>query len=111
MKIINRARRSGKTTMLIYSAYCTQAPILVKDSARARSVIEQSKELGCNIEVFTLREWSQLRGVDKKSSIFIDEATDIIELALQCLTGSQVLACTVTIPFTDNKNEEVSTNE
>lgn len=106
MNIINRGRRSGKTTMLIYSAFTTGYPILVKDSARAHLVKDQAKELGCNIEVFTLREWSQLHQVNKKSSIFIDEATDIIELALQYLTGSQVLACTVTLPYTDIKEAQ-----
>lgn len=111
MRIINRGRRTGKTTMLIYSAYTTGSPIIVYDSARARSVKAQAKELGCDIDVFTIKEWAQLPRPAKNTSIFIDEAAEIMELALQCLTGSVVLACTITIPFTDNNEKETQENE
>ena len=105
MRFINMARRSGKTTLLINSAYATGYPILVYNKARAAAVKNQAKSLGLDIEVYTLVEWiNHHKGGDK---VFIDEAADIIEDALLCLLKAEVVACTFTIPMTEINNKEV----
>lgn len=99
------ARRSGKTTLLINSAYATGYPILVKDKARAAAVKAQAKALSLDIEVYTVNEWITAHYPCNK--VFIDEAADIIEGALVSLLKTEVVACTFTIPMTEIKNKEV----
>lgn len=105
MRFINMARRSGKTTLLINSAYATGYPIIVYDKARAAVVEHQAKSLGLDIKVFTLNEW--LRGHCPCNKVFIDEAADIIEGALMSVLKAEVVACTLTIPMTEINNKEV----
>lgn len=98
------ARRNGKTTLLINSAYVTGYPIIVYNKARAKSVMDQAKALGLDIDVFTLNEWINNRYPIHK--VFIDEASELIEGALTSILKAEVIACTVTIPLTEIKKEE-----
>lgn len=109
MRFINMARRSGKTTLLINSAYTTGYPIIVKDRARATAIKDQAKALGLDIEVYTLNEW--LYAHCCRDKVFIDEAADIIESALISILKAEVVACTFTIPMTEIKNKEGKANE
>ena len=105
MRFINMARRSGKTTLLINSAYTTGYPIIVKDKARAAAVKDQAKALGLDIEVYTLTEWlNTYRCYPKK--VFLDEAADIIEGALISALKAEVVACTFSIPMIEINNKE-----
>lgn len=104
MRFINMARRSGKTTLLINSAYTTGYPIIVYDKARAAAVKKQAKSLGLDIEVYTVNEWITAHFLCNK--VFIDEAADIIEGALTSLLNAEIVACTFTIPMTEIKNKE-----
>lgn len=105
MRFINRARQSGKTTLLINSAYATGYPIIVYDKARAAAVENQAKSLGLDIAVYTVDEW--LRGRCPCNKVFIDEAADIIEGALTSVLKAEVVACTFSIPMTEINNKEV----
>lgn len=99
------ARRSGKTTLLINSAYATGYPIIVYDKARAVEVENQAKSLGLDIEVYTVSEWVRSRNLlDNK--VFIDEAADIIEAALVGLLKAEVVACTFSIPMKEINNKK-----
>ena len=104
MRFINMARRSGKTTLLINSAYTTGYPIIVYDKARAAAVKNQAKSLGLDIEVYTVNEWITTHCPCNK--VFIDETADIIEGALTSLLRAEIVACTFTIPMTEIKNKE-----
>lgn len=110
MRFINMARRSGKTTLLINSAYTTGYPIIVKDRARAAAIKDQAKALGLDIEVYTLNEWLNAHCC-QRDKVFIDEAADIIEGALISILKAEVVACTFTIPLTEINNKEVKANE
>lgn len=105
MRFINMARRSGKTTLLINSAYATGYPIIVKDSARAAAVKKQAESLGLDIEVETVNEWLNCYK-HCNNKVFIDEAADIIEGALVSVLKADVVACTFTIPMTEINNKE-----
>jgi hypothetical protein len=105
MKFINMGRRSGKTTMLIHTAYVTESPIIVWDTKRAESVSQQAKNMGFgNIEVFTIDEW-----VNRKphiDSVLIDEGKEIIEAALISMLHTRVSAITLSEPMITNDNEK-----
>lgn len=107
MKIINRARRSGKTLMLINSSYINDIPILVKDECRAQLIRNQASELGLLIRVFTLSDW--IRDNIRFEKVYIDEGKEIIETILNNYLHTQVVACTFSIPMIEieeNKEKE-----
>lgn len=105
MRLINMARRSGKTTLLINTAFTTGYPIIVRDSARAKAVKDQAQALGLDIEVFSYLDW--INGHYHKDKVLIDEATELIEGALTSLLRAEIVACTLTVPMTEIKNKEV----
>lgn len=107
MKIINSPRRSGKTTILIHASYATGAPIIVYDRLRADNLLKYAKDLGCDVEVYTIEEW--VRYVNKTSHeqhILVDDAERILEKALEEALHAKVIACTTTIPFADANKKE-----
>lgn len=97
MKIVNRNRQTGKTTMLIHTSYLTGYPIVVQDAQRAYNVTAQAEQLGCKISVITA---SQLRqnGVPFRDGVLVDEGEDLIKRALEEYLKTKVVACTVSIP-------------
>lgn len=109
-KYINMARRSGKTTLLIHSSFVTGAPIIVIDTARKKNVLDQAKEQGLDIRVYTIREWNENRQAilnQTYTGVFIDEAEEVIEKALEYYLGTRVIAYTVSQPMIErNKKEE-----
>ena len=107
MRFINMARRSGKTTLLINTAYATGYPIIVRDSARAKVIIDQAKSLGLDIKVFSYLDWINSHYHDNK--ILIDEASDLITDALSSLLKAEVIACTFSIPMVEINNKEAET--
>lgn len=99
MKIINRARQSGKTTMMIHTSYVTGCPILVYNHARAEQLLVQAKQLGCKVEVYTIDEWLRMHGVERQHpNVLIDETEDLIEQALENMLCTKITACTMSIP-------------
>lgn len=99
MKFINRGRQSGKTTMLIHSAYVTGTPIIVYDEARKHNIMEHAKKLNCCVEVFTVNEWVRFNGIGHADSAYIDEALPIIERALSQMFKTNIEAVTLTLPM------------
>ena len=101
MRFINMPRQSGKTTSLIYASYVTGAPILVKTATQANFILKQAKELGIKeLNVYTLDYFIRSKGLiqaDRSNGILIDEAQDIIEMALQNFLGVQPIAATFSI--------------
>lgn len=109
MKIINRPRQTGKTTMLIHTAHVTGLPIITLSKTRADFIIKQAEKLGIKgIKVFPFGEWKQLYrgsalGID---GILIDEAGDFIAEALEEYFKSHIVACTVTLPMDEIPTEK-----
>ena len=110
MVIINRARRTGKTTMLIHAAMVTGYPIVVWDSMRAQAVKEQAKSMECDVDVFSVREFKQY-GFHHQDKILIDEAADFISAALSEYTGAEVVSCTVSLPCYQPEDSEVQKDD
>ncbi len=59
MKIINRERGTGKTTMLISTAYVTGNPIITSTMNNKNNLLDMAERMGmsANIEVYTIDEW------------------------------------------------------
>ena len=106
MKIINMARWSGKTTMLINAAYVNGAPILVSSESRKSFVEKQAESMGLKVEVYSLHEFTVNHMHTYVSELYIDDAEDIIEKALKQTLGAPVRACTISVPFIERKKEE-----
>lgn len=106
MRFINRGRRTGKTTMLIYASSVTGAPIIVYDKVRAELIKKQARDLGIEIEVFTLLDWTQHNCIRAReyNGVLIDEAKELIEAALSAYLQTNVFACTFSIPMTEIKD-------
>lgn len=109
MKIINRPRQTGKTTILIYTAHATGLPIVTLSKVRVDFIIKQAAKLGVKgIKVFSFAEWRDLIkgtaiGID---GVLIDEAGDFIAEALEEYFKSHIVACTVTFPMDEIPTEK-----
>lgn len=98
MKFINMNRGTGKTTMLINTAYVTGYPIVVFNTKRAEQVLVQAKRVGLDdISVFTIEGWNRSR--THATPVLIDESKEIIEAALVNLLHTEVKAVTFTEPM------------
>lgn len=100
MKIINRSRGSGKTTILIHAACATGNAIIVSSQERKKHVLELAESLDMSIEIYDFEEWNKLNHFLKFPHIFVDDAEDFIYSALHdFLGGSCIDAATMTIPM------------
>ena len=110
-KFINRARQTGKSTMLIHAAYITDSPIIVYDRMRKMCLQEQADKIGCKgVEIFTLKEWMQFIGRPKPKKVMIDEALSIIEEILSRTLEVESIYATFTLPMEElPKQNEKST--
>lgn len=102
MKIVNLSRGSGKSSMLIHTAYATGYPILVIDNAHAEQILRQAGQLKDGITVYTIEEWLRYKELHRKyPRVLLDEAEEFIERALESVLQASVVACTASIPCVD----------
>lgn len=106
MKFINRGRQSGKTTMLIHSAYVTGTPIIVYNESCKHNIIEHAKKLNCDVEVLTIQEWVRLNRGGHADGAYIDEALPMIEQALSEMFNTHIKAVTFTLPMEDLEGKD-----
>ena len=114
MKFINRARQTGKSTMMIYASVICDAPIIVKDQVKAHHLRALASELGVCVRIFTLLDWERAKHTREYENVLIDEADYIITEALNRFLNANVLACSFTIPMIESKldnNKEEAKNE
>lgn len=111
MKIVNRGRGTGKTTMLIHTSYITGYPIVVYDENRAVQVREQAKALGCDGITVVSYENIRVCHPTQRVGLLVDEATDLMEIAMQRLLGDEIVGCTMTVPMEKLPMEKEADNE
>ena len=101
MRFINKRRGSGKTTMLINSAYTTGYPIIVPTLAYKNFIIEKSKDMNCNnIEVYTIKEWEIIRKNKPVSDkVYVDEVESLLRQVLNEHLHAEVVAATLSLPM------------
>lgn len=107
MKIINRARGSGKSTMLLYVAAVTSYPIIVPDFHTKEHLLLLEKESGINgVTIYTLDEWERSKPLC--GNVLIDELGNMLSRILSKYLHTNVVAATMSEPMTYFPNKERS---
>lgn len=109
MNILNKPRRSGKTTELIYASEATGFPIIAcKGFNHAEAIKIQAAKMGCVIpEPITIDEYHHGHQFRLPfEAVFLDEGEDLIKDAVQAYTGVRIAALTVSIEMTGNPIEK-----
>lgn len=100
MRFINNARRTGKTVMMIHSAYITGYPIIVTTQQRKELIIKQAQDMHCNdIDVYTVEEWNRLKIHHITENVFVDEVEDLLKKILNEYLSVNVVAATLSLPM------------
>lgn len=99
MRFINKGRGTGKTTMMIHSAYATGYPIIVTTHIRRDLILQQAHEMNCDdIDVYTVDEWTRLRiHSNAEQNVFVDETEDLLKKILNAYLGANVMAATLSL--------------
>ena len=108
MKIINRGRGTGKTSMLISTAYVTGDPIITYTMRNKNNLIFTAKTMGMsdNTEVYTMNEWLERhRLYTSNNGILVDNVELMLGKVLSKFLNANVIAGTMTIPMDDVKND------
>ena len=108
MRIINRGRGTGKTTMLVSTAYVTGKPIITSTMSNKNSLMDTARRMGVsnNIEVYTIDEWLKChRPYIPNNEILIDDVELILGEILSKFLDANVIAGTMTVPMDNIKDE------
>lgn len=107
MKIINRERGSGKSTMLLYSAIVTDYPIITLDCNTKEHLRLLEKENGINgATIYTLDEWERIKPVC--GNVLIDELGLMLSKIVSKYLYTNVVVATMSEPmaYLSNKKEQ-----
>ena len=114
MRIINRRRNTGKTSMLISAAYVTGKPIITSTINSKNNLMHMAKTMGIsdNIEVYTINEWSEChRPYVPNNEILIDNVELMLGEILSKFLNANVIAGTMTVPMDDVENDIKEANK
>lgn len=114
MRIINRGRGTGKTTMLISTAYVTGKPIITSTMSNKNNLMDTAKTMGIsdNIEVYTINEWLELhRPYIPNNEILVDNIELMLGEVLSKYLNANVIAGTMTIPMDTKENDTKEVNK
>ena len=112
MRIINRGRGTGKTTMLISTAYVTGKPIITSTMNNKNNLMSMAEKMGIltNIEVYTINEWLEYhRSYMPNNEILVDNVELILGDVLSKFLNANVIAGTMTVPM-DNIKDDAKEN-
>ena len=113
MRIINRGRGTGKTAMLISTAYVTGKPIITYTMNNKNSLLDMAERMGisANIEVYTINEWLEChRSYKSSNEILVDNVELMLGYVLSKSLNANVIAGTMTIPM-DNIKDDAKEND
>ncbi len=108
MRIINRGRGAGKTTMLISTAYVTGRPIITYTKNNKNNLINTANAMGISdkIEIYTINEWLERHKLyTLNDGILVDNVELILGEALSKFLNANVIAGAMTVPMDDIKND------
>lgn len=100
MKIINRERGTGKTSIILSTAHATGTPIVTLSLTR-KSVLEQkAREAGfSDVKVFEMNQFIDENKKDTYDEILIDDAEQIIEEVFKRYLGVGIVSMTISVPM------------
>lgn len=108
MRIINRGRGTGKTAMLISTAYVTGKPIITSTMRNKNNLMSMAEKMGIstNIEIYTINEWLEChRAHMPNNEILVDNVELILGDVLSKFLNANVVAGTMTVPMDDIKDD------
>ena len=108
MRIINRGCGTGKTAMLISTAYVTGKPIITSTMNNKNNLLDMAEKMGIldNIEVYTINEWLEYhRSYMPSNEILVDNVELILGDVLSKFLNANVIAGTMTVPMDDVKDD------
>lgn len=114
MRIINRERGTGKTAILISTAYVTGKPIITSTMNNKNSLMGMAKAMGMsnNIEVYTINEWLEFhRSYTPNNEILIDNVELILDEVMSKFLNANVIAGTMTVPMENVENDIKETDK
>lgn len=98
MKIINKARGTGKTVGLIHTSEVTGARIITSNSMQADFIKQKAEELGCNIPLpLTIKEVSETKESSTTIPYLIDDLDCILDYILNDYFKHDILAVTMSV--------------
>jgi hypothetical protein len=112
MRIINRGRGTGKTAMLISTAYVTGKPIITSTMNTKNSLLDMAERMGisANIEVYTINEWLEYHKLYMPNNeILVDNVELILGDVLSKFLNANVIAGTMSVPM-DNIKDDAKEN-
>lgn len=112
MRIINRGRGTGKTVMLISTAYVTGKPIITYTMNNKNNLMSMAEKMGIstNIEVYTINEWLECHRSYMRNEILVDNVELILGDVLSKFLNANVIAGTMTVPMDDIKDDTKETD-
>ena len=102
MRIINRSRGAGKTTMLVQAAYITGHPIIVPTETSKTYTLELAKNMGVDdfVDVYTLDEWKRYGNHGRhKDGVLIDNMDLMLDKILSDYLNTPVVTGTISVPM------------
>ena len=112
MRIINRGRGTGKTAMLISTAYVTGKPIITYTMNNKNNLMSMAEKMGIstNVEVYTINEWLECHRSYMQNEILVDNVELILGDVLSKFLNANVIAGTMTVPMNDIKDDTKETD-
>lgn len=99
MRLLLKARGTGKTMGLIYASEATGYPIVTNSKIQVSYIQEQAKSMGCDIpEPITVGELHTSRVLPPETNVLFDNVETILEDALNCYLGVKVVGATMSSP-------------
>lgn len=114
MNLLIKDRATGKTTGLIYTSEATQYPIVTFNRQSIEYIKHMAVEMGCSIpEPLCVEDFKgrRIRGLRLPQNILLDEAGDILGVALNAYLGTNVIAATMTDCLKEKYNRMRKTKE
>lgn len=100
-KFINKNRGTGKTTMMIHTAYVTGYPIVVTTVRRKDYLMKQAIDMGCNdIDVYTVEEWNRRKNhISYSDKVLVDNVDELLTKMINEYLNADVIAATLSLPI------------
>lgn len=114
MKIINGERGSGRTTILIHTAYTTGARIICPNRPQAKFVKESAQEEGLEIlEPMAFRDFMEksCRGLAREEKVLFDNADMALAEIMRDYFHVEVAAITINSPNVLKSHVDEKTRE
>lgn len=106
MRILNRERGSGNTSMLIDIAFATGQPIVTSTFASKKHIVELIKNKGFDesyFDIYTVDEWCIKSRGKKHESILVDNLDLVTDRVFKLFFGIPTDIAVMSVPMVNIK--------